>query len=234
MKPKYIALVLSLVASSSYAQITFTVEPAGVESTTVPGVTTETFDTQPLGAFSGSTAVGSFTSGGNISAASIYGGAGNSDFYQVVGLGSSTLTFASSQDYVGMWWSAGDAGNELKFYDGAILVGDYVVSTYAAGLPPSYYGNPTSGPNFGGDSGEPFAYINFTAQPGTTITSVEFDENLPGAGFELDNISILNSYITPPGSPVPDETSTTGLLIGALFSLIFIGAHKKMGRLVCV
>jgi hypothetical protein len=232
MKPKYTALVLSLIASSSYAQIVFTVEPPGVESTTVPGVTTETFDTQPLGAFSGSTAVGSFSPGGNIHPENIYGGAGNSDYYQVVGLGSSTLTFGSPQDYVGLWWSAGDAGNELKFYNGAALVGDFVVSTYAAGLPGSYFGNPTPGPNFGQDGGEPFAYINFTALPGTAITSVEFDENLQGSGFELDNISILNSYITPPGSSVPDESSTMGLLIGALFPLMLIGAHKKVGRLI--
>jgi hypothetical protein len=234
MKTKYIPLLLSLMASSSYAQIVFTVEPVGVESTTVPGVTTETFDSQPLGAFSGSTAVGSFSPGGNINAANIYGGAGNSDYYQVVGLGSSTLTFGSAQDYVGLWWSAGDAGNELKFYDGAALVGDFVVSTYAAGLPASYYGNPTPGPNLGQDAGEPFAYINFTALPGTTITSVEFDENIAGYGFELDNISILNSYITPPGSSVPDQTSTLGLLIGTLFSLSLIAAHKKIARLICV
>jgi hypothetical protein len=229
MKSKYTALVLSLIASSSYAQIVFTVEPAGVESTTVPGVTTEAFDSQPLGAFSGATTVGALSPGGNINAANIYGGAGNSDYYQVVGLGSSTLTFGAPQDYVGLWWSAGDAGNELKFYSGAALVGDFVVASYAAGLPGAYFGNPTPGPNFGGDGGEPFAYINFTALPGTSITSVEFDENIQGSGFELDNISILNSYITPPGSSVPDESSTIGLLIGSLFPLI-IGAHKKIGR----
>jgi hypothetical protein len=230
---KYIGLLLCLVACSSYGQIAFTVEPAGVETTSVPGVTTEDFNSQALGAFSGSTAVGTFSAGGQIRTANVYGGAGNSDYYQVVGLGSSTLTFGTAQDYVGMWWSAGDAGNELKFYDGASLVGDFVVSTYAAGLPASYSGNPTPGVNLGGDSGEPFAYINFTALPGTTITSVEFDENIPGSGFEVDNISIFNSYITPPGSPVPDATPTIGLLIATL-SVVLIGANKKFARLTSI
>jgi hypothetical protein len=209
MNPKYIAVALSLIASSSYAQITFTVEPAGVENSTVPGVTTESFNTQPLGAFSGATAVGTFSSGGNINAANSFGGAGNSDYYQVVGqavtVGSSTLTFTSAQDYVGLWWSAGDAGNELKFYDGATLVGDFVVSTYAAGLPASYYGNPTSGPHFGQDGGETFAYINFTAQPGTSITSVQFDENIAGDGFELDNIQTNPIYYVYDGNLVLQE-----------------------------
>jgi hypothetical protein len=203
----------------SQAQLVFTVENAGVQATTVAGVTTENFNSQALGAFSGSSAVGTFTSGGAIVAADEFGGANGSDYYAVgaqSGQLESTLTLNGAQDYFGLWWSAGDAGNELVFLDGSTVIGDYHVGDIISKLNSSYDGNP----NNGEDGGEPFAYLDFT--------SVEFKNASTGSGFELDNISVLDQVITPPGNSIPDGGSSillTGMAASALMAL-----RKKLTR----
>jgi hypothetical protein len=224
-----------LFVPSVHAQLVFTIENPGVEQSSVPGVTTETFDTAPL---TGNTIgtynspIGTF-SGGIVVAADIYGGAGNSDYYAVGveqgitdGSSSATLTLNSPQDYLGLWWSAGDPGNVLSFFDGATLIGTYDVGNTLASLPGSYFGNPTPGPNLGGDAGEPFAYLNFTTLGTTQITSVQFAETT-GGGFEMDNISVLPTPITPPGNPVPDATNSGLLLLIAVGALSCCYRHKR-------
>jgi hypothetical protein len=213
-----------LFAQSLRAGIVFTIENPGVQATTVPGAVTETFDslpTGPLGTYV-SPGIGTFT-GGEIVAANRYGGAGGTGNYYAVGAESGTtlgtLTLNSPQDYVGLWWPAGDAENVLQFYDGATLVGTYnVASIIGSGLSPAYYGNPNAA-FLGQDSGEPFVYLDFTTTGTTRITALDFENGL-GTGFEVDNVSVFGSPITPPGHSVPDATNA-GLLfliaVGTLF-----------------
>lgn len=209
-----------LFAPSLHAQVIFTIENPGVQATTVPGAITETFDSLPLGNLGTYVSpIGTFGPGGNVHAANIYGGAYGSDYFAVgseSGTYAETLTLNGPQDYFGMWWSAGDRGNVLKFYDGATLVDTVYTSTLFPYLNPAYYGNP----NNGGDAGEPFVYLDFTTTGTTQITSVVFDETLRGAGFEMDNLSVFGQPIPPPGHRIPDASETGLLLLMAGASLL--------------
>jgi hypothetical protein len=211
-------------APSAYSQVVFTVEGAGVQSTTVAGATTETFDELTPGALGSYVSpVGTFN-GGAIVEANQYGGAGGTGNYFAVGAESgttsATLTFNSAQDYLGLWWSAGDANNTLKFYNGATLLATFTTATLIGSgyLTSAFYGNPNSD-FLGRDNLEPFDYLNFTGTHGTTFTSVEFD-NTTSTGFELDNVSISASVTTPPGNNfVPESAYTAPLLLFAMATL---------------
>jgi hypothetical protein len=210
-----------LLAQSLHAQIVFTAENAGVQSTTVAGATTENFNELSAGALPGAgdtyvSSIGTFD-GGVVVAANEYGGAGGTGNYYAIGsesgTTSATLTFKSPQDYFGMWWSAGDAENVLKFYDGATLVGTFEVGSIIPYLTSSYNGNPNSD-FLDQDPKEPFDYLDFTAIGGDQITSVEFDNGL-GTGFEMDDLSISDTVTTPPGNNpfnTPD-TGNTGVMV---------------------
>ena len=198
------------------AGIVLTTEDPGVQTSTVPGVITETFNDFSTGQYSTlTTAVGALSTNGALSivAADIYGGAGGTGNYFAVGAQSNsaepvTLTFSGPQSYFGLWWSAGDVNNTLTFYSGANVLASYTTATALGGLPGSYFGNP----NNGGDTGEPFAYLNFNGTSGTTFTSVVFSNNgTTGTGFEADNFSIQS--VPEPSSLVLSGTAAT---IGAL------------------
>ena len=194
-----------------------TAEAATVQASTVPGVLTETFNEFSTGQYSSlTTAVGTLSTAGSLAivAADIYGGAGGTGNYFAVGAQSGsadpvTLTFSGPQSYFGLWWSAGDVNNTLTFYSGAQRrdVVQHRQRTREVS-PASYYGNP----NNGGDTGEPFAYLNFNGTGGTTFTSVVFSNNgTTSTGFESDNFSIN-------GVPEPSSLilSGTAALIGGL------------------
>ncbi len=178
-------------------------------------MTTETFDGFSTGQYSSlTTAVGMLTSSGAFSvvAADIYGGAGGTGNYFAVGAQSNsadpvTLTFSGPQSYFGLWWSAADANNTLTFYSGATELASFTTASAFAGLGSSYFGNP----NNGGDTGEPFAYMNFNGVSGTTFTSVVFSNNgTTSTGFESDNWSI--NAVPEPSSLV--LSSTAALIVG--------------------
>jgi hypothetical protein len=218
-----------LAAQSLHAQIVFTAENAGVQSTTVAGATTENFNELSPGALPGAgdtyvSSIGTF-SGGVVVKANLYGGAGGTGNYYAVGsesgTTSATLTFNSAQDYFGLWWSAGDSENVLKFYDGSTLVGSFNVASIIPYLTSAYYGNPNSD-FLHQDPNEPFDYLDFTAIGGDKITSVVFDNGL-GTGFEMDNLSISDSVTKPPGNNIfgiPDAANTALLVLIAAGALI--------------
>jgi hypothetical protein len=206
MRSLKVTAAFLLSAAVSHAAIVFTIEAPGVQQSQVPGVITENFDDNNL-----TSVLGTYT-GGSTNPASLFGGAGGTGFF--LQNGPTTLTLNSPQFYFGMWWSAGDAANQLSFFDGATLVGSFNVGSIIPLLNSSYYGNPN--PAFlGQDPNEPFAYLNFTATGTTQITSVVFG----GGNFESDNHSVLNQRITPPGTALPDGGSTLALGGMALLSL---------------
>ena len=205
--------------------IVFTAELAGVQSTTVPGAITENFNGLPTGSISTYvSSIGTF-SGGTVVAANEYGGAGGTGNYYAVGTESgttkATLTFNSPQDYLGMWWSAGDVNNVLKFYSGTTLLATFSTATLIASgyLTAAYYGNPNSA-FLNQDGNEPFDYLDFTGIGGQTFTSVEFDNN-PYTGFEMDNLSISSTVTTPPGNNFVPDTSSTALLFLIAIATLF-------------
>ena len=143
----------------------------------------------------------------------IYGGAvdaGNpkGSNYSLQGAGTgvlnSWLNLNHDSSYFGMWWSAGDASNTLKFYEGATLVGSFTTGSLMSKLPDSYFGNPKDRSM---DRGEPFGFINFFGDPDTKWDKVLLSNN-NSSGFESDNYTTRTTAWNPmvdgvlPGLPV--------------------------------
>ncbi|HEY3756806.1 MAG TPA: hypothetical protein VGL42_11710 [Opitutaceae bacterium] len=231
MRTKFItatvALAAAALAQNAHAGLVFSIEGPQVEASTVPGVTTENFDSFTPGSYSSlTTAVGTFD-GGEIVAANEYGGAGGTNYWAVgaeSNTHSQTLTLTSAQDYLGLWWSAGDASNILTFFDGATVIGTYNVAEIIPSLSSAYFGNPSD--SFANDS-QPYDYLNFTTTGSTVITSVEFTATTFTAGFEVDNISVLPTPITPPGQVVPETSSTFALLLAVAGLFAVSRRHRQ-------
>ena len=202
------------------------VEAPTVQSSSVGGITTETFNGLPVGFYgtSVSTAIGTYegTSADpfEIISADQYGGAGGSGNYFAVGsetgspgVDAVTLDLSSENNYFGFWWSAGDVNNSITLLQNGTVLATFTTAELVALLPNSsattvtaidgaqyntinYYGNP----NDGQDANEPFAYVDIIA------TGLEFNQVLfsnPGnTGFESDNHSVANGVTQPPSGDV--------------------------------
>ena len=204
------------------AGVIFTPEAAGVTSSTVANTVTENFNSFGTGAFSGTTPIGTYSSGGTIVSPDQYSGDGSK--YISVGAQSGTtsysLTFNSAQSFFGLLWNAGDAENSLTFKNGSTTVGTFTTAGISSGLGSAYYGNPSSAFH-GQDGNEPFVYLDFYGTSGTTFTSVIFSNSGTGTGFETDNHAIM-------GSAVP-EPSTYGMLFAGL-SALGLAASRRTAR----
>ena len=175
-------------------------EAPGVQNTTatfsVSGV--ETFNEQPTGVGSGFTT--DYGTGGAITGTYSWRqrrsdqpsrrlwrrwGTGN----YIVAFGNTPYTLTLTADpikdpqginYFGYWLSALDAGNQVVFLKSGVEVGALTPADVIAKLGASgpYYGNPNP-PFQGGDSGEPYAFINFYDLNGT-FDQVVFTERSGG------------------------------------------------------
>lgn len=210
-------------------------------------VTTENFDSFSTGNCASSSNVGTISVpaagdcivssvqnyGGASSASSTpaFGGAG-SRFPATPWYGSGseknvTFTFPSPVKYLGFWWSAGNNGNRVDFYNGSTLVSTYssddlmtmLGSTIPNPYPGSntivsiggdsykkghYFGNPrgfTSTSPSATSSVEPnyvFAYLNLFITGTGSFNKVVF----AGPGFEFDNITTATTEKSPATSLV--------------------------------
>jgi hypothetical protein len=176
----------------------------GVQTTDVAGAVTESFEgaAGSIGA-SGTWAVGDYVaSSGSLDVANKFGGAGGAGKYLGVHTGPITVTLGTGRQYIGFWWSAGDASNVIKFYDQndnllvtfdtASLVtflsgGGGVTSIGGTTYNKSdYFGNPTAA-FLGQNATEPYAYVHLRL----TGTATNFKKVVfSGSNFELDNLSI--------------------------------------------
>jgi len=209
-------------ASMLPASIIFTPEAPGVQQTTVAGaVVTETFDGLPtglLGAYN--SAIGTYSAGGAISAATAFGGA-NQTQYILTGDGSDSsqyqLTFSGLRDYFGLYWAAGDPLNLLSFYSGATLQGSFTIGDIVPSLSGAYFSNPNTGEN----SSEPYAYLNFTATDAASrFDRVVFQNTAAGTAFETDNHSIVNATTVIP------EPSSWLLMAAGLGTVLMLAARR--------
>ncbi len=224
-----VALTLSVLSVQAVqAQVVVTIDGPGVQSSTVSGITTETFDGFTPGFYTTlNTAVGTYSgSGFEVAPANVFGGAGGTGNYFAVGAesgtSSETLTLPSDQGYFGFWFSAGDSANEIQLYENSTL--EYTLDT--AGLinfinkqsdVSAYYGNP----NNGGDGGEPFAYVNFFGTHGTVFNTIVFSNASLGSGFESDNHSIA---LSAPVSGIPISSVPEPGCVALLASVGLTGA----------
>lgn len=160
----------------------------------------------------------------NVLKADVYGGAPSASSprgtnYAVEGLGAvkqTTLSLNEASSYFGLYWSAGDGANNLRFYSDGELVADFTTANLMNLLPKSYYGNPiTTGPNAGKNAGEPYGFINFFGDANTTWDKIVFT-NTSSSGFEADNYTTRVEGWDPvedgklPGTPVVAVQSTGG------------------------
>jgi len=162
---------------------------------------------------------GTYSGTYTISAANEYGGAGGTGYFATVSNNSYTLKLTTSGNipgvnYFGLWFSALDNGNDLKFYEtvGGVETLEYdftpaLFSTLVGACTGSnaFCGNPTTGGTFKGqDSGEQFAFLNFFDTTGY-FDEIVFTETTT-AGFESDNHTV--AYLDPP--------NPSGTVIGAV------------------
>jgi hypothetical protein len=240
------AVLAATVATAAQADTFYlNYEAPGVQHTTatfsVSGV--ETFDSKPTGVGAGFatdygtggaiTGVYSGPNGVQINPADVYGAAGGTGNY-IAAFGGTpytlTLTADPSKDpqginYFGFWLSALDSGNQVTFYKngaevGALTPGDVIAKLGTSG---PYYGNPNA-PFQGGDSGEPFAFINFYDLNGT-FDQVVFTENPAVGGYESDNHTV--GFFTHVGG-VPEPSTWAMLLLG--FAGLGVAGYRSSRR----
>jgi T5SS/PEP-CTERM-associated repeat protein len=209
-----------------------TLEPPGVQESSLftnpaafgaISVSEETFNELSTGfhsksfPFANNPSLGSYNVG-QIQKADAFGGAGGTGNYLTVNQSinkasnPTTLTFSNPQRYFGMWWSAGDPNNVLQFYSGATLLetfrtNDVVNFINASPNKKSFYGNPNNGKN----TGEPYAFINFYANPsntGLTFNKIVLSNIGVGTGFESDNHTIATAYVDIAGMDINPATPT--------------------------
>ncbi|MBR8833002.1 MAG: hypothetical protein DSM106950_02895 [Stigonema ocellatum SAG 48.90 = DSM 106950] len=249
---------LSTITPANAANFLVTVEAPKVQESSLlksgsgaTNVYEDTFNSDKVGVFNqvyfnGDSNIGTYQNV-FINSADQYGSAGGTGNYFDVDknrskqYSTSTLTLKTPQRYFGLWWSAGDASNTLDFYSGNTLVDSFTTSDviqFIAKQPNSkdYYGNPTQ--NYQGqDSSEPFAFLNFYADPNNT--NVTFDKivfsNNSGTGFESDNHTIAQSYKTTSGTSisksVPESSSSLGIFLTGIVGLSSIFTRRIRQRL---
>lgn len=217
--------------------LNFYISAPTVQNTFVSGAEIETFNTASTGACpttwvtDSSTTIGTITTTGcSVTAANQYGGAtsgaGSNQLVRPSGSGTNyvsvpsnksvTLTLAQAENYLGFWWSAGDATNTIRLYSGGVngdLVGTFSTGTLvnllnggAGTITPlsgsgtyntcDYYGNPVRVASLCGNlsGSEPFAYVHLVGSNGLTFDTVVFSQGNSG-GFEFDNMAIARTTI---------------------------------------
>jgi hypothetical protein len=232
-------------AATSANAVTFLVraEAPGVQTSLAnlrPGSGVETFNTQSTSTniftstFGGSSFSGEYK-GVIIRNANQFGGAGGNTRYADIDKEAGyTLTFTGpNQDnvnYFGMWWSALDKGNEVKFYKDGKVIYTFGATEYRAllqgsgsSIPAGYFGNPNAA--FAGQNrAEPYAFINFYAMGGATFDKILFRETPQAGGFETDNHTV-GQWLTT--EPVPEPATWAMLIAG--FGLV--GAMRRRAGL---
>jgi MYXO-CTERM domain-containing protein len=171
-----------------------------------------------------------------------YGGSGGVGNYAVaLNSGSTyTLDFSHSTDpvtYFGYWLSALDAGNRISFFGPqnkllfTFTPQDVINSINEQPNSSDYYGNP-NGNFLGQDSGEPFVFVDFFADPGVTFTRVVFNEVNFGGGYESDNHTVgewltqgTGTLVAITPAPAPEPATWALALVG--FGLIGAALRRR-------
>ncbi len=233
--------LMGLASNQADAGLILSYEAAGVQASTVSGVTTESFNEYTAGKYNGvsgaATSIGTLNSPGvAIVAADQFGGAGGTGNYFAIGAESGTttasLTFNGAQAYFGFWWSAADTLNSVDFYSGGKLLGSFSAAAAISALGSAFNGNP----NNGGDGGEKFAYLNFTATNGTTIDQVVFNNASTATGFEADNFSVKSVDQAGPSGTViangfvPVVPEPSSIVLASIGGLIAAGGRVRTRR----
>lgn len=229
MFPRYFPLVVLIghtLTHGVHAGIDVYVSPPDIETAAgsgITGVSTETFSSRPVGAFSNFTSATingtySLTAGtASIQANNIYGGFEEGNQLAVnPQTGRISLTLDAPVRYFGFYFTAGDAANNIDLYDGPTLLLSFSTGSLISLLPnnptstitainktvyntQNYYGQPSTGSN----NGEAYAYLHFIANAATVFNRVELSQITTGTAiFENDNHSVRTTAPAVPGTLV--------------------------------
>ena len=233
-----VAFAIGLVVFSSRgatADYVLTVNAAKSQSSTVPGVTTQTFDSFATGKYTSlDVGIGRLTSTNfAVVAADQFGGAGGTGRYFSVGTQSgatsATLTLSNPAAYFGFWWSAGDPYNSISFLSQGRTVATFTTASAFGSLSSAYLGNPN---NTSQNSGQKYAYFNLFGTNGSTIDQVVFSNANTASGFESDNWSVSSTPISGPypGYVVVAEPGSMVLMgIGSVGILVVVWRKRSPG-----
>ncbi len=165
-----------------------------------------------------------------------------------------TISIDQDQEYFGFWWSAGDVGNTIEFFNDGASVFTFDTSDILGLIPnssgstitsidgsttyntPDFYGNPTT-PFLGNNNGEPYAFVNFYADSGQAFDRIDLYQPDGGGQFESDNhtfSAIAQSPFANSEITVPFEFSPgLGLLVSGagLFGLKIAKRKKSANKL---
>ena len=130
---------------------------------------------------------------------------------------SSTITLTQQSSYFGFWWSAGNHINTISFLNGGSLVAEYTTSSMfnSLNLSSEYYGNPLTG----GNTEQPYAFINFYGDENTTWDRIILSN--PGRGaFEADNYTSRVEAFNTEIDDISDLGSVVAEVEGASTSVV--------------
>ncbi|WP_235976693.1 Npun_F0296 family exosortase-dependent surface protein [Sandaracinobacteroides hominis] len=231
----------ALFAVPALAAVSVNYEAPGVQNTTA-GFTTsgvETFDGQPIGSaanfvtdFGTGGAIQATYSGGRIDDANVFGSAGGTGQHVVTfsNLTPITINFTTTLPegltYFGYWLSALNSGNQLEFYYQGNLVkaiNPAEVAGFVGSCPNAYCGNPNA-PYTGGNSGEPYAFLNVYFTGGDQFDRIVITQTA-GGGYESDNHTV-GFYTRPGGEGAVPEPATWAMLIAG-FGLVGAAARRR-------
>jgi gliding motility-associated-like protein len=210
--------------------VRFKLSPPDVTTSAIQGQTgsrTENVNGFNLGNLSatGTFAVGAFTRSNTgsveVKASDVWGGSG-SQYLQAANSGEVSITLTDPSRYVGFWWAAGNANNNVTIFGSCggneIQLGTFtaqtVINLLAGATVTAVDGTAynTSLYKRANAANEPFAYINLELDdPTIYFTRIVFG----GSGFEFDNITTAIGYgaasSTTPGAPtITSITRGTG------------------------
>lgn len=248
-------LVVIAAMPARASSIAVYISPPAVQYSEVGGTTVATFDSLAPGNMTTPyiSAIGTYNAAPgspfHVNAADQYGGATDPSNpvtptnYFTIGAQSATsapvsVTLKQSADYLGFWWSAGDANNGVSFYSGNFLLARFtsqmLITLLNGGTgqvtainstkynTSSYFGNPNA--PAGRNTGEPYVYVDIVSA-GVWFDKVIFDNSgTTSSGFESDNHTVTSAPVTLSGDHVfagnlgvaTPEPGAAILLIGGL------------------
>ena len=250
--------VLLMGRAATGASFGIYLSPPTNQSSSIAGVTTETFNSLAVGnrTTAYTSAIGTYQTSASTPLAVLnadqYGGASGSKYVSIgAQSGTSapvTLNLNGNYNYFGFWSSASDNNAGVSFYSGTTLLVRYSTTTLVSFLTAknltalngstykssAYLGNPNNGLN----AGEGFAYVNILAA-GITFDRVMFDNSgVITSGFESDNHSIANGTVIIPTNHVAMQTLVSvsvpepGTFSMFLFGGVLLGVGVALKRRV--